>query len=83
MFKKIVVMALLLQLLLVGASLAQTSGYPGVQTVPCAKCSGSGKCWTCGGTGSGSAASCYMCSGTGKCYYCSGLGTAWSQGYQH
>lgn len=36
----------------------------------CERCSGSGKCWTCSGTGR----DCSMCNATGRCYFCSGKG---------
>ncbi len=41
----------------------------------CSRCSGNGKCWSCGGTGTNASAACYMCNGTGKCWYCGGRGT--------
>ena len=41
----------------------------------CGRCSGTGKCWNCTGSGrtTGDQA-CYMCIGTGKCHYCAGTG---------
>ncbi|MEW6279091.1 MAG: hypothetical protein AB1758_10735, partial [Candidatus Eremiobacterota bacterium] len=75
MFKRILTFALLLQLFSAGLAFAQTT-YTPLNGVACSRCSGTGKCWTCGGTGVGASASCSMCSGSGKCYYCSGLGTA-------
>lgn len=41
---------------------------------PCSHCSGTGKCWSCGGTGESASGTCSMCNGSKKCWYCGGSG---------
>ncbi len=49
---------------------------PALQLVPykCQRCSGTGECWPCWGTGWTGSFPCSFCAGSGQCYFCTGTG---------